>query len=111
VLGTLSAARAAVKPFWEIHFPPNVDKFVETMCTDRRCFVDQSRDRITVRREAVWKPLQHWSHLICLAIYVVLSSADSVFLPMLLVGFSNLRTPTFWAVWTGRYASRPLAAV
>ena len=50
MLGTLSAARAAVKRFREIHFPPNVDKFVETMCTDRGCFVDRSRDRIPVRR-------------------------------------------------------------
>jgi hypothetical protein len=49
VLGTLSAAGAAVKRFEKIHFPPNVDNFVETMCTVRSCFVDQSRDQIGAR--------------------------------------------------------------
>jgi hypothetical protein len=50
VVGTLSAAEAAVKRFRQIHFPPNVDKSVETMCTARGYFVDQSADRIAVRR-------------------------------------------------------------
>jgi hypothetical protein len=49
VLGTLSAARALVKRFEKIRFPPNVDNCVETMCTVRICFVDQSRQQITPR--------------------------------------------------------------
>ena len=39
MLGTLSAASAAVKRFQKIRFPPNVDNCVETMCTVRSRFV------------------------------------------------------------------------
>ena len=45
-LGTLSAARAAVKRFEKIRFPPNVDNCVETMCTVRSRFVAGSWTRI-----------------------------------------------------------------
>jgi len=80
VLGTLSAAGAAVKRFEKFHFPPNVDNGVETMCIAPSCFVDQSRESDHHTAELVWKPCgnlyEHWSDLFCLAIYVGLSSAD-----------------------------------
>jgi hypothetical protein len=68
VLGTLSAAEGVVKRFEKIRFPPNVDNFVETMCTVPWWFVDQkwAADRTTA--EPMWKPVRQWSDLISLAI-------------------------------------------
>jgi len=70
VLGTLSAVEAVVKRFGKIHFPPNVDNGVDTMCTALDCFVDQSRDRILPRRGLCGNLLGYWSYLISPTIYI-----------------------------------------
>lgn len=68
MLGTLSAAGGVVKRFEKIRFPPNVDNFVETMCTVPCWFVDQKWAVDQARAQPMWKPVRHWSVLISLAI-------------------------------------------
>ena len=68
MLGTLSAAGGVVKRFEKIRFPPNVDNFVETMCTVASWFVDQKWAADPATAEPVWKPVKQWSDLISLAI-------------------------------------------
>jgi hypothetical protein len=51
VVGTLSVPITAVKRFWRIRFPPNVDESVDTMCIVPGCFVDQCDDRIAARQD------------------------------------------------------------
>jgi hypothetical protein len=58
VLGTLSAPAGRVKRFCQIHFPPNVDNCVETMCTVGCCFVDQKSRSDHCTGEAMWKPVR-----------------------------------------------------
>ena len=70
MLGTLSAAEAAVKRFEKIHFPPNVDNGVDTMCTALDCFVDRSRERILPERELCGNLFDHWSYLVSRTIYL-----------------------------------------
>ena len=47
------------------------------MCTVAACFVDQSRDRVLGKRGLCGNLYDNWSGLLCLAIYVPVSSSDS----------------------------------
>ena len=50
---------------------------METMCTVAGSFVDQGRYRVLGKRGLCGNLYDNWSDLLCLAIYVPVSSSDS----------------------------------
>jgi len=92
VLGTLSAARAAVKRFWDS---------LSTEC-GQVCGNDVHRSWMFCGPKsgsdpspagAMWKPVRQWSHLICLAIYVDSQVLIQSLLPTLLARFQRRTYP------------------
>jgi hypothetical protein len=65
VLGTLSAAVAVVKRFWQAPFPLNVDNHVQTMCIVPGLLVDHSHLAGEPRRGLCGNLLGHWSGQNC----------------------------------------------
>ena len=77
MLGTLSAAERPRQTVLNNSFSTECGQTVETMCTVAGCFVDQRRHRVLGKRGLCGNLYDNWSDLLCLAIYVPVSSSDS----------------------------------